>query len=109
MSVSSWVYVGPYLSIDDPDGIDLDYLKIKNLWVPEGYNQILPQKSPPDEIEILFDWERVNSVDLGNAAQLIEKQTNWFEKTFKKGISKIKEGYGEDSVKVCWGVVACYS
>ena len=77
------------------------------LWCPEYCDAILPNNYPPNNINV--DINNQNSVDLTNVGSIIEEQLKWFNEKYVKEITAFKQAFGEDKIKICWGVVTFYS
>lgn len=84
-----------------------DVYEDDKLWCPEYCDAILPDEYPPNRFECDIDDNQ--SVDLTNAGPIIEQQLKWFKEKYAKEIATFVKAFGEDKVKVCWGVVTFYS
>ena len=76
-------------------------------WCPDYCDAILPNENPPKKIELDINGNK--SVDLTNMEPIIKEQVKWFKEKYAKGIAEFVNAFGEDNVKVCWGVVTFYS
>jgi hypothetical protein len=106
----------PIESVEDEDNKNLTYNEflctIPNFWeklsAPQYSDVMLPTMAPPNK-KISVEIEQRGFVDLSDATSIMEKQLQWFNETCVEEISKFKEAFGEENVKVCWGLVTYYS
>ena len=75
---------------------------------PAYSDVLLPNKTNPYRFgnrnqEDSFD------VDLIGKQPMIDKQMEWFNAEYAKEIQILIEGFGEDKVKICWGLVSYWS
>lgn len=84
-----------------------DVYEDNTLWCPEYCDVILPNEYPAKRFKCDIDGQQ--SVDLTNAGPIIQEQLKWFKEKYAKEIAAFVKAFGEDKVKVCWGVVTFYS
>jgi len=78
------------------------------LWASEGMeNIIMSNETPPDDINFYVEYG--NSVEITNPEDTKTKQLTWFNKAYQKEITMLKDKFGDDKIKVKWGVVAYWS
>lgn len=81
-----------------------DLLKSDNLYTPPYLNDVLLGNYNVPEGQIMVD-DDTTEIDLTDISELIKTQKEWFIKEYYIEIDILNKTFGEDNIKICWGLV----
>ena len=81
-----------------------------DLWSPQGLDKtLIPNNRPKEYIRLNVD--DTDEVDLTNKDlnNLKKEHIIWFHDEYTKHVIVLRKYYGDDNVKVCWGIITYWS